>query len=479
MAILIFWCLPCLLFWLSSVEGWYTKRSNLLIRPKFLTKREAVTSSSNPTETTIFSEDDSERLKKARLRLAEAQGILPFGASDMPLAELKELKTIPSVSKVREISWRVAEPEVKYDPKYAASKLFAQPFRWLKRNIQIFVPLTLFTFKIIFDILLNREETYRARRAQELLKIISSQSPALIKAGQALSSRSDLLPKEYLEALQNLQDRCPAFPSQQAFALFEEELGVPLEEVFTLESVEPIAAASIGQVYKGHFKDNPQLQVALKIQRPKCEELVAIDLYILRWYASRFQQLFLSVLKRQVDLINIIDDFGDLLYREMDYRAEAVNAQRFAELYANIPNVFVPKIYTQFSSRKILVMEFVPGCRLTDQQQLQQWQLQPTKLVDILVQCSIQQILENGFFHADPHAGNLLALPSGQLCYLDFGMVSYVEKLQRYQILQSVVHLVNRDFASLTELYRVMGFIPKDVDTAPIVRALEVRKVLF
>eukprot|EP00981_Chlorochromonas_danica_P009506 scaffold2709_cov163-Ochromonas_danica.AAC.8 len=384
---------------------------------------------------------------------------------------------MPNLSKVREISWRVAEPEVKYDPILASRRLFKQPARWLLRNAQIFVPLALFATKVILDIVLKREEELRSQRAEELLKIISSQSPALIKAGQALSSRSDLLPKEYLEALQKLQDRCPAFPNDQAFALFREELGYDFEEVFELAHPEPIAAASIGQarrfarVYKARLRTNGA-SVAIKIQRPKCEDSIAMDMFILRWYAARLQTVLLA-LKRDIDLVSVVDDFGELLYREIDYNAEAVNAQRFAELYANIQDVFVPKVYTSYSTSKVLVMEWVDGCRLTDAKSLANQNLDPARLVDILVQCSLRQMLENGFFHADPHAGNLLAMKDGKLCYLDFGMVSYVEASQRYSIIEAVVHLVNRDFRALTELYRRMGFIPKDEDTGPIILALE------
>jgi aarF domain-containing kinase len=328
-----------------------------------------------------------------------------------------------------------------------------------------------FAITVIIDILTNKEEVNRKQRAQELLQLVSVQSPALIKAGQALASRSDLLPKEYLDTLQSLQDRCPPFATADAEKLFEEELGCKFNDVFELESYEPVAAASIGQVYKGRLRSNGA-KVAIKIQRPRCEEAIAIDLFILRFYASLVQQ-FLTFLKRDLDLVSVIDDFGELIYREIDYRAEAVNAQRFAELYASIPNIFVPKVYTDLSTSKVLTMEWVDGARLNDKQTLLKMNLNPSALVDTLVQCSLRQLLENGFFHCDPHAGNLLAMADGKLCYLDFGMVSYVESSQRYSIIEAVVHLVNRDFVSLAELYKRIGFIPPNEDTAPIVLALE------
>ena len=307
-----------------------------------------------------FTEDligDSQRLQRARMRLAEAQGIIPMGASENPVSiSLRDYKSIPSQSKVREISWRVAEPAVKYDPALLSKRFFAQPFKWLQRNAQFLVPMTLFTIRVLADIITKKELDNREKRAEEILNIISAQSPALIKAGQALASRPDLLPKQYLDSLQKLQDRCPAYPTAQAISLFELELGQAFDDVFELdnETSQPIAAASIGQVYKGRLKSNGA-KVAIKIQRPYCEESIAVDMFIMRWYASLTQSA-LAALGRNIDLVSVIDDFGDLIYREIDYRAEAVNAQRFAELYASIPDVFVPKIYTDLSTSKVNYM---------------------------------------------------------------------------------------------------------------------------
>eukprot|EP01041_Mallomonas_annulata_P010624 gene10624-22181_t len=430
----------------------------------------------------IISTTESLRLRRARLRLAEAKGIIPIGASDNPNISLEDFKDIPfSQSRVREISWRVAEPAIPYDPVRAASKLWSQPIRWLSRNFQIFVPLAFFVAEVIVDIIRNKEEENRQLRASELLNIISAQSPALIKAGQALASRADLLPKAYLDELQKLQDRCPPYDTAEAIRLLESELRQPFNDLFISydddnrnidpSTILPVAAASIGQVYKARLRSNGNA-VAIKIQRPNCEEAIAVDLYIMRFYAELLQKI-LKLLQRDVDLVSIIDDFGDLIYREIDYRAEAVNCQRFAELYASIPDVFVPKIYTDLSTTKVLTMEWVDGARLNDRDAIVAMGYEPSKFVDTLVQCSLRQMLENGFFHADPHGGNLLAMESGQLCYLDFGMVSYVEASQRLSIIEAVVHLVNRDFFALAELYRRMGFIPKDINTAPLVGALE------
>ena len=251
----------------------------------------------------------------------------------------------------------------------------------------------------------------------------------------------------------------------------EGELGVPFGSVFELVEPEPVAAASIGQVYKARLVSNGDC-VAIKIQRPRVEPTIGLDVFILRFWAKLGTGVLAS-LGRTVDLTSVIDDFGELIYREIDYRAEAANAQRFGELYASIPDVYVPKVYGDLTTSSVLTMEWVDGCRLVDGARLRAMGLDSSRLVDTLVQCSLRQMLEAGFFHADPHAGNLLATPDGKLAFLDFGMMSYVEPYQRYAIIEAVVHLVNRDFSALAQLYKRIGFIPESEDVAPIVRALE------
>eukprot|EP00536_Pseudo-nitzschia_multiseries_P013591 jgi/Psemu1/261517/estExt_Genewise1Plus.C_5920012 len=368
---------------------------------------------------------------------------------------------------------KIAEPLVKYDPVAAEKNLFQQPNRWFVRNVQIAGPLGFWAAGVVGDYLKLADAKRRKKRAIQLRKAISSLGPAIIKAGQALASRPDLLPSEYLEELQKLQDDVPRFSNELAFKTVEEELGVEnFSDVFDLEQEEPVAAASIGQVYKGRLKANGDL-VAIKIQRPNCEEIIALDLYILRWWSGLYNKIF-QLLNRDINVQSIIDDFGELIYREIDYVAEAANAQRFNELYASVAEqVFVPKVYSDLTTRKVLVMEWVDGFRLTDSASLERCGLDKSKLVDTLVQSSIRQILENGFFHADPHAGNLLACPDGRLCYLDFGMMSYVDRAQRNGFLLAVVHIVNRDWPELVRVYRSLGFIPNDTDAKPIEVALE------
>lgn len=407
-------------------------------------------------------------------RLSQAEARLRDATRDI-VEVIDESSGIRRETRVRELRLKFAEPEVDYDPARLEQELFRQPARWLQRNVQLFLPLTGFVLTVLGDIQAGTEQKNRRRRAAQLLDIIGGLGPAIIKAGQALSSRPDLLPSEYLEELQKLQDRLPPSPTANALTTVTKELGRPWEDIFELVEPEPVAAASIGQVYKARLLSNGHV-VAIKVQRPGCEETIALDLYIMRWYAG-LMNMVLRLLNRNVDLQGVIDDFGELIYREIDYRAEMVNGQRFGELYANIPGVFVPKVYSDLTTKRILVTEWVEGCRLTSADTLRDNGIEPSYILDTLVQCSLRQMLENGLFHADPHLGNLLAFVDEQgqprLAFLDFGMVSYVEASQRLGIVEAVVHLVNRDFVSLADLYKRFGFIPQDQDPAPIVRALE------
>lgn len=290
---------------------------------------------------------------------------------------------------------KVAEPLQKYDPISSEKILFRQPTKWIVRNIQIGFPLAIWAIGVASDVVRKKEEVNRKNRAKQLLETINQLGPAIIKGGQALASRSDLMPSEYLDQLQKLQDDVPRFENEVAFATVEAELGEDFDDLFELVEKEPIAAASIGQVYKARLRSNGDL-VALKIQRPKCEDIIALDLYVLRWW-SGVLNILTTLLNRDIDVQSIIDDFGELIYRELDYVAEAANAQRFSELYAGqVKDVFVPKVYSELTTSKVLTMEWVEGFRLTDSEKLNEYGLDRKKLVDTLVQCSLRQILGNG-----------------------------------------------------------------------------------
>ncbi|MCX5939978.1 MAG: AarF/ABC1/UbiB kinase family protein [Cyanobium sp. LacPavin_0818_WC50_MAG_67_9] len=357
-----------------------------------------------------------------------------------------------------------------YDPA-AITRIYAgHPQRLIRRLWQTLVPIGLYLLGVGFDWLTGQlKTTERARsRAKEAADLVASLGPAFIKAGQALSTRPDIVPPLLLEELAQLQDQLPGFDSALAMACIEEDLGAQVLDVYEQLDAEPISAASLGQVHKGVLKGGQA--VAVKVQRPGLREQITLDLYIVRNIAAWLNQ---NVGLIRSDLVALIDELGKRVFEEMDYCNEAANAERFAELHASNPRIAVPRIYHQATSRRVLTMEWIEGVKLTNLEAVRGIGVDPDDMVTVGVNCSLQQLLEHGFFHADPHPGNLLALSDGRLAYLDFGMMSEVSRESRTGLIQAVVHLVNRSFGKLSKDFVSLGFLAEDVNLEPIVPAFE------
>ena len=250
-----------------------------------------------------------------------------------------------------------AVPLVSYDPDAAAARFASSPVAVARRQVQLIAPLALFLGRVALDTLRGQEAAQRRRRAQELTALIASLGPATVKVGQALASRSDLMPTQYLSELQKLQDRVPPFPSEEAFDILSAELRAPLSQVYSEIGEAPVAAASLGQVYRARLRSTGD-EVAVKVQRPGVEASVAMDLHIFRSYSHTLAG-FSRLLGREIDLRAVLDDFGRLIYREMDYGVEADSCRRFGSLYGGLPNVTAPTVHPAFSTRRVLTMQVV------------------------------------------------------------------------------------------------------------------------
>ena len=222
----------------------------------------------------------------------------------------------------------------------------------------------------------------------------------------------------------------------------------------------------MGQVYKGKLKTGEE--VAVKVQRPDLRERITIDLYILRNLAGWVQK---KVKRVKSDLVGILDELGDRIFEEMDYIHEGENAERFFQLYSHIKDIYIPKIYWEYTNRRVLTMEWINGTKLTQTEEINAQGIDARYLIQVGVQCSLRQLLEHGFFHADPHPGNLLATPDGKLAYLDFGMMSEIQPAQRYGLIEAIVHVVNRDFEGLAKDYVKLDFLSPETDLTPIIPA--------
>ncbi|MFB2837436.1 ABC1 kinase family protein [Floridanema evergladense] len=355
---------------------------------------------------------------------------------------------------------------IRYDPEAIAQHYGRRLLLVWRRCLAIVWPSTIFAFSLWWDRRLGKINQNQQKRAIQLKQLLTNLGPAYIKIGQALSSRPDLVPPVYLEELTHLQDQLPPFPNEVAYRFIEEELGAPPHQIYAELSPQPLAAASLGQVYKGKLKTGET--VAVKVQRPDLQQKIALDLYIMRSLAKWAQKTFKNL---RSDLVAILDEFGSRIFEEMDYIQEGKNAERFEQLYGQIPDIYIPRIYWEYTRRRVLTMEWIVGTKLTNLEAMQRQGIDASHLIDVGVQCSLRQLLEHGFFHADPHPGNLLASPDGKLVYLDFGMMSEVKRQQRYGLIEAVVHLVNRDFEGLGQDYIKLEFLAPGTDLTPIIPA--------
>ncbi|MGJ5631152.1 ABC1 kinase family protein [Nostoc sp. CALU 1950] len=374
-------------------------------------------------------------------------------------------QTSPSLLAAQKLR-TTAQPETLYDPVGIAAHYQNRPLQVVRRIFAVLGPTLSFAFGLWSDSKRGIVVKNDRRRATQLRELLTQLGPAYIKIGQALSTRPDLVPPVYLEELTRLQDQLPPFPNEIAYQFITEELGAPPEEVYAELSAQPIAAASLGQVYKGKLKTGEE--VAVKVQRPDLREGITIDLYILRNLAAWVQK---KVKRVRSDLVGILDELGDRIFEEMDYIHEGENAERFFELYGHIKDIYVPEIYWEYTNRRVLTMEWINGTKLTQTEEISAQGIDARYLIEVGVQCSLRQLLEHGFFHADPHPGNLLATTDGKLAYLDFGMMSEIKPPQRYGLIEAIVHVVNRDFEGLAKDYVKLDFLSPETDLTPIIPA--------
>ncbi|NUN63201.1 AarF/ABC1/UbiB kinase family protein [Pseudanabaena biceps] len=353
----------------------------------------------------------------------------------------------------------------RYDIKAIANYYRNQPLRIWWRCIVIFVPLIWLILRLRLSAKSSAAELKKL--AIESRQLLTRLGPAFIKIGQALSTRPDIVPPVFMDELAELQDQLPPFDNAIAFQFIRDALGSDASEVYAEISDNPIAAASLGQVYKGKLKTGEA--VAIKVQRPDIAAGIALDMYILRGIATWLKKNFKFI---RTNLAAILDEFASRIFEEMDYTFEGQNAEKFAKYYGGLDGIYVPKIYWKYTAKRVLTMEWIEGIKLTNVEKVKQAGFDSRHIIEVGVQCSLRQLLDYGYFHADPHPGNLLVMNDGRLAYLDFGMMSEVSAEQRFGLIEAIVHLVNRDFAALSKDYVRLGFLTEDIDFDAIVPAL-------
>ncbi len=366
-----------------------------------------------------------------------------------------------------------SEMPLKYDANNDLAWLLFRPWIWIPRLFLIIISLLSLSISFIINGSSKAKETQVAL-AKKLLNTLTELGPCFIKLGQALSTRPDLVKKEWLEELTNLQDNLPPFSHEISLNIIEEEFGKKATELFKIFPEKPIAAASLGQVYKACL-DNDNW-VAVKIQRPNLPYILRRDIVIIKTLSTLLSP-FLP-LNLGFGLGEIVDEFGKSLFEEIDYEKEANNAIRFANLFKDNPAVNIPKVEIKLTSTKVITTSWINGTKLQNPEELKGLGYNPSSIIRTGVISGIQQLLEFGYFHADPHPGNMFALKGnsgklGHLAYVDFGMMDSISDLDRLTLTGAVVNLINQDFSALGKDFQSLGFLSSTKDITNIIPVLK------
>ncbi|KAG8071172.1 hypothetical protein GUJ93_ZPchr0006g42131 [Zizania palustris] len=342
-----------------------------------------------------------------------------------------------------------------------------------------------FVFKFIFKAWLNNQKfTYRGGMTEEkrvmkrkvlakwLKESILRLGPTFIKIGQQFSTRVDILPQEYVDQLSELQDQVPPFPSETAVSIIEEELGASVNKIFDRFDFEPIAAASLGQVHRACLNGK---EVVIKVQRPGLKGLFDIDLKNLRVIAEYLQKVDPKSDGAKRDWVAIYDECASVLYQEIDYTKEAFNAEKFSENFKNMDYVKVPEILWEYTTPQVLTMEYVPGIKINRIKQLDKLGVDRKKLGRYAVESYLEQILSHGFFHADPHPGNIAVddVNGGRLIFYDFGMMGSISPNIREGLLEAFYGIYERDPDRVLQSMVQMGVLVPTGDMTAVRRTAQ------
>ncbi|XP_071735457.1 protein ACTIVITY OF BC1 COMPLEX KINASE 8, chloroplastic [Rutidosis leptorrhynchoides] len=348
----------------------------------------------------------------------------------------------------------------------------------IQRTCEIWGFVISFLFKAWFN---NQKFAYRggmteqkkSERRKTLAKWLKESilrlGPTFIKIGQQFSTRVDILAQEYVDQLSELQDQVPPFPSETAVSIIEEELGAPVNEVFDYFDFEPIAAASLGQVHRARLKGQ---DVVIKVQRPGLKDLFDIDLKNLRVIAENLQKIDPKSDGAKRDWVAIYDECANVLYQEIDYTKEAANAELFASNFKDLDYVKVPSIYWEYTTPQVLTMEYVPGIKINRIQALDQLGVDRQKLGRYAVESYLEQILSHGFFHADPHPGNIAVddVNGGRLIFYDFGMMGSISPNIREGLLEVFYGVYEKDPNKVLQAMVQMGVLVPTGDMTAVRR---------
>jgi predicted unusual protein kinase regulating ubiquinone biosynthesis (AarF/ABC1/UbiB family) len=343
------------------------------------------------------------------------------------------------------------------------------PYSPFLRQAKIFGITIKFLFSLWWNKLTGNNSSKRRHRiAKWLVRNILDLGPTFIKIGQALSTRADLIPIEYIQEFSQLQDRVPPFSSDLAIAVIEQELGKSIATLFAEFNPNAIAAASLGQVHKARLHTGED--VVVKVQRPGLARLFNLDFEILHRLVRWLNRLLKNL--RKFNLEAIYREFFELLYLEIDYIHEGKNAERFRSNFKSYQQVAVPKIYWQYTTSKVLTLEYLPGIKIDDRLALEASKIDTQEVIKLGITCYLKQLLEDGFFQSDPHPGNMAVSPRGEIIFYDFGTMAEVKTIAKDQMVKTFFAVLKKDTEEVVETLIYMGLIEPVADMTPVKRMI-------
>lgn len=356
----------------------------------------------------------------------------------------------------------------RYNPEEIRNEALSRPLELAKRSAEL---------ALVLGKLRNKQDRLQKLDAEDggtrwgeaVKETLIELGPLFVKLGQNLANRPDLVNEDLMEELTKLQDRVPPFNSKLAYKIIEEETGRVIEDTFSEISEEPIAAASIGQVYRGKLKKDGT-DVAIKVLRPNTRARCVMDLFLLRAAALQFFDGYARAnLGCSASLL--VDEFAEKLLEELDFVQEARNLRDFGFNFRNDVNVQIPPVVSELSGPRVLVMHWQQGVRCTREDAFDDDAARARFMVNG-VEAGLKQLLEFGLFHGDPHPGNVLALPNGDIAYVDFGNVAEISRSNQESLIDAVVHTMNRDYEALAETLEDLGFLQPGADIGPVAEGL-------
>ena len=348
-------------------------------------------------------------------------------------------------------------PSLRQDTKYSLTT----------RQLEIFSVAVKFGLSLWWDNLAgNLSSKQRHRRANWLVQKIFKLGPTFIKIGQALSTRPDLIPLEYARELAKLQDKVPPFNSNEAIAIVESEFGKSIYTLYRDFELQPLASASIGQVHKARLHTGED--VVVKIQRPGLEALFNLDFEVLHRVIRISSTFFVGL--RKYNLESIYQEFFELLFLEIDYIREGKNADRFRKNFSNYDRVCVPQVHWQYTTKRVLTLEYLPGIKINDRASLEANKIDTDEIIELGVFCYLKQLLEDGFFQSDPHPGNMAVSPVGNIIFYDFGTMAEVKSMAKERMVETFFAVIKQDIDEIVENLTYLGLIEPMSDLTPVKR---------